>query len=247
MPAPKDPEKYRQWIEKLKQAQARRPPRPKGRKQPAEEIARRAAAVKKAYEDKPELREKLSKIAKEGGYGKWMKGKKLPHITESNKRRRGKTYEELYGERAEEEKEKRQEGNQLHWKDKPRKRPRPQHDDGPTRRWRKAVFKRDNWTCQGCEIRGGSLRAHHKKPWSTHPELRYEIDNGITLCKDCHVPADREAAEYMGRKSLSAAQVREIRIEVARGDRYQDIADRYGVTRHVISGIVRGQTYKDVK
>jgi 5-methylcytosine-specific restriction endonuclease McrA len=52
--------------------------------------------------------------------------------------------------------------------------------------WRKAVFKRDNWTCVACKIRGGILHADHIKMWSTHPHLRYEISNGQTLCKKCH-------------------------------------------------------------
>lgn len=52
--------------------------------------------------------------------------------------------------------------------------------------WRKAVFERDNYTCQMCSQRGGELQADHIKPFAFFPELRTELSNGRTLCKDCH-------------------------------------------------------------
>lgn len=54
------------------------------------------------------------------------------------------------------------------------------------KKWRKAVFERDNWTCQHCCIRGGKLNADHIKPFATFPDLRFDIKNGRTLCEDCH-------------------------------------------------------------
>jgi hypothetical protein len=56
--------------------------------------------------------------------------------------------------------------------------------------WRTAVFMRDNYTCQECLVRGGELNADHIKPWSLFPELRYAIDNGRTLCVNCHRQTD---------------------------------------------------------
>lgn len=53
--------------------------------------------------------------------------------------------------------------------------------------WRTAVFERDNYTCVECGIRGGALNADHIRPKSTFPELIYEISNGRTLCRPCHV------------------------------------------------------------
>ena len=52
--------------------------------------------------------------------------------------------------------------------------------------WRREVFKRDDYTCQECGIRGTYLEADHIKPFAYFPELRYELSNGRTLCRKCH-------------------------------------------------------------
>ena len=54
------------------------------------------------------------------------------------------------------------------------------------KQWREAVFKRDNWTCQKCFVRGGSLHPHHIKSFAHYPSLRFKVSNGKTLCEDCH-------------------------------------------------------------
>lgn len=57
--------------------------------------------------------------------------------------------------------------------------------------WRKAIFERDNYTCKICRARSGNgkrvyLEAHHIFSFAIYPELRFDTNNGITLCKICH-------------------------------------------------------------
>ncbi len=52
--------------------------------------------------------------------------------------------------------------------------------------WRIKVFGRDNFTCQMCGDRGGTLNAHHVLPCRNFPDLVYDVNNGITLCWECH-------------------------------------------------------------
>ena len=71
--------------------------------------------------------------------------------------------------------------------------------------WREAVFSRDNWTCQKCIQRGGILHAHHIFNFATHLDLRFAIDNGITLCKKCH----KEFHKIYGNKNNTWEQLSE--------------------------------------
>lgn len=58
--------------------------------------------------------------------------------------------------------------------------------------WRKAVFERDGFTCQLCGQVGGGLQAHHIQHWSTNVNERYQVQNGVTLCKKCHKELHKE-------------------------------------------------------
>jgi 5-methylcytosine-specific restriction endonuclease McrA len=61
---------------------------------------------------------------------------------------------------------------------------------GPDYLWQRAVKERDNFTCQNCNTTD-QLHAHHVNPQAAFPGLALDIDNGITLCKECHVREHR--------------------------------------------------------
>ncbi len=63
--------------------------------------------------------------------------------------------------------------------------------------WRKRVLARDGFACQDCGART-NLEAHHIHPWSTHPDLRTELDNGQTLCRSCHLAVTITTRKYGG-------------------------------------------------
>lgn len=73
------------------------------------------------------------------------------------------------------------------------------------RLWREAVFARDNWTCQKTKIKGGKLHAHHIKPFSQFPELRFAVDNGITFSMESH----KIFHKIYGRKNNTKEQILE--------------------------------------
>lgn len=66
------------------------------------------------------------------------------------------------------------------------------------REWRVAVLKRDNYTCIMCG-EAEDLEADHIKPFALFPELRLDINNGRTLCVECH-----KKTPTWGRKALSS-------------------------------------------
>lgn len=75
------------------------------------------------------------------------------------------------------------------------------------RRWRHAVLRRDNHTCQYCGVNeesGVIIQTDHIKPWASYPELRYDINNGRTLCWDCHKKTKTYGMN--GRKVLDVIQ-----------------------------------------
>ena len=62
--------------------------------------------------------------------------------------------------------------------------------------WRSTVFKRDSWKCKiADENCNGQLEAHHILPWRDFVELRYQINNGITLCHYHHPRKSEEVVK----------------------------------------------------
>lgn len=114
-------------------------------------------------------KKRISKIAKERGIGKWMKGKifSINHrknISEANK-----------GEK-----------NYL-WKGGITPKNCKIRSGLEFKLWREKVFKRDNYTCQKYKIKGCRLHPHHIQNFAEYPELRFKVDNGITLSEEAHI------------------------------------------------------------
>lgn len=76
--------------------------------------------------------------------------------------------------------------------------------------WKNAVLARDNWTDQKTGVKGGNIVVHHILNFSSYPELRTSIENGITLSKEAHLEFHKiygkknntrqQLEEYLGRK-----------------------------------------------
>lgn len=76
--------------------------------------------------------------------------------------------------------------------------------------WKKNVYKKDNYTCQCCGAKNGkgkhiTLNAHHIFNWNDYEGLRYDINNGITLCDKCHI----EFHKIYGKKLNNKEQIDE--------------------------------------
>lgn len=64
------------------------------------------------------------------------------------------------------------------------------------REWRKRVLKRDNNECVHCGA-AENIQAHHIIDWAELEETRTAIDNGITLCVDCHAKQHEKLANFI--------------------------------------------------
>lgn len=71
--------------------------------------------------------------------------------------------------------------------------------DTDYKQWRLRVWNRDNFKCKidnsDCK---GRIEAHHILVWKDYPELRYEINNGITLCHHHHPKTRKKESELAG-------------------------------------------------
>lgn len=53
-------------------------------------------------------------------------------------------------------------------------------------KWAKEVKKRDNYTCRICGAKNVYLNSHHINSYDFFKEQRFCVDNGITMCQNCH-------------------------------------------------------------
>lgn len=60
---------------------------------------------------------------------------------------------------------------------------------------REKIFKRDGYSCKDCDRSNTYLNAHHIKPVSKYPDLEHDINNGITLCIECHANRHKQKGD----------------------------------------------------
>lgn len=67
---------------------------------------------------------------------------------------------------------------------------REKRSDGRRRVWCRSIFERDNFVCIACGEKTNKIQAHHLNGWHWDIKGRFDINNGVTLCKDklsgCH-------------------------------------------------------------
>lgn len=67
--------------------------------------------------------------------------------------------------------------------------------------WRRAIYMRDRHICVMCRKHRSQNRAHKYDPHhiirkALRPDLMYDIDNGVTLCRPCHKKTFRNEEAY---------------------------------------------------
>lgn len=155
-----------------------------------------------------EHRKNISETCKKNGVGKWMKGRKLSQNT--IEKQREKKVGRFVSVETREKIRKSQIGvPRFHMRGE--KHPRYISDrsklqrygtDNQDRRssmyreWRKKVWLRDNFKCKianpDCK---GRIEAHHILGYTEYPELRFDINNGITLCHHHHPQKRKDEME----------------------------------------------------
>jgi len=151
-------------------------------------------------------------------YHKWASGKQIEHFVKNKKQISTKISKALTGKKL--SLSHRLRLSESHKKkDSVRLLIKRLRENITYKEWRQKIFSRDNWTCQKCYKKGGYLEAHHKRTLSLllkeyniktledaiKCRLLWKIDNGITLCKKCHI----EFHKRYGYKNNNIKQIKE--------------------------------------
>lgn len=88
--------------------------------------------------------------------------------------------------------------------------------------WRNAVGTRDKFTCQCCGTKTRKVEAHHLFSFIQYEDLRYDVRNGLCLCRYCH--NTRESGSFhnvYGTHNNTPNQLREYILNKSGVDIYQ--------------------------
>ena len=67
--------------------------------------------------------------------------------------------------------------------------------------WKNIILEKDNNECQYCGKKE-NLNVHHIKPEKLFPHLSLDIDNGITLCRVCHIKIGHNISDECKLKNI---------------------------------------------
>ena len=153
-----------------------------------EELSRRQKQRIKGYVYSEEYRKKLSISHK--GQVPWNKGKKGIYSRETlDKMSRGRKGITHSPETIQKMIETRKDKKRTRWIfDRTKiKRGKRNFHDADYKAWHNSVKNRDGWKCKiSNKDCCGKIEAHHILAWRDYPELRYDTNNGITLCRFHH-------------------------------------------------------------
>jgi len=150
-----------------------------GKQRSAEDIEkfRKAKLGKKTSQ---ETKNKISKIAKEKGYGKWMIGKK--HSEETKQKMRDNSQRGI---------------KNINWMGGISK---EEYGEDWTETLRESIRQRDNLMCCICGLHQDELTGWHKKLSVHHIDYnKYNLnpDNLITLCVSCHSKTNHNREKWI--------------------------------------------------
>jgi len=67
--------------------------------------------------------------------------------------------------------------------------------------WQADVLERDEYTCQICDVRGGSLSTHHLDGYHWAKKKRTLLSNGVTMCTKCHKALHKIYTNYHNKRA----------------------------------------------